>query len=249
VVIDDDPAVLELMSRFLTKEGFHVHTASNGRDGLELAKTTHPVAITTDVMMPGMDGWSVITALKSDPDTAHIPIILVTITDSREMGVALGVFDYLAKPVDWTRLRGILDRLDLGAHGRIALIVEDDEGARDQLERTMIKQGWKVLLAGDGQAALDAVRATEPSLVLLDLMMPRMDGFEFLDHFRRDPRFVHTPVIVVTAKDLTDEDRARLSGRVHSLITKDRSVIKKLLPQLQAYLPRPASADPAGKSS
>jgi CheY-like chemotaxis protein len=233
--------VLDLMSRFLTKEGFDVHTASNGREGLELAKTKHPVAITTDVMMPGMDGWSVITALKADPDTAHIPIILVTITDSREMGVALGVFDYLAKPVDWNRLRGILDRIDLGAHGRTVLIVEDDEAARDQLQRTMVKQGWTVLLAGDGQAALDAVRETEPSLVLLDLMMPRMDGFEFLDHFRRDPRFVHTPVIVVTAKDLTDEDRARLSGRVHSLITKDGSIVKKLLPQLQGYLPHPAA--------
>jgi CheY-like chemotaxis protein len=241
VVIDDDPSVLDLMSRFLTKEGFDVHTASNGREGLELAKTKHPVAITTDVMMPGMDGWSVITALKADPDTAHIPIILVTITDSREMGVALGVFDYLAKPVDWNRLRGILDRIDLGAHGRTVLIVEDDEAARDQLQRTMVKQGWTVLLAGDGQAALDAVRETEPSLVLLDLMMPRMDGFEFLDHFRRDPRFVHTPVIVVTAKDLTDEDRARLSGRVHSLITKDGSIVKKLLPQLQGYLPHPAA--------
>ena len=240
VVIDDDPSVLDLMSRFLTKEGFDVHTASNGREGLELAKTKHPVAITTDVMMPGMDGWSVITALKADPDTAHIPIILVTITDNREMGVALGVFEYLAKPVDWNRLRGVLDRIDLGAHGRTVLIVEDDDAARDQLERTMVKQGWTVLLAGDGQAALDAVRETEPSLVLLDLMMPRMDGFEFLDHFRRDPRFVHTPVIVVTAKDLTDEDRARLSGRVHSLITKDGSIVKKLLPQLQAYLPHPA---------
>ena len=241
MVIDDDPNVLDLMSRFLTKEGFDVHTANNGRDGLELAKTKHPVAITTDVMMPGMDGWSVINALKADPATAHIPIILVTITDSREMGVALGVFDYLAKPVDWTRLRGTLDRLNLGAQARTVLIVEDDEAARDQLQRTMVKQGWKVLLAGDGVAALEALRETEPSLVLLDLMMPRMDGFEFLDHFRRDPRFVHTPVIVVTAKDLTEEDRGRLSGRVHSLITKDGSIVKKLLPQLQAYLPRPAT--------
>ena len=239
VVIDDDPTVLDLMSRFLTKEGFDVHTASNGRDGLELAKTKHPVAITTDVMMPGMDGWSVINALKADPATAHIPIILVTITDSREMGVALGVFDYLAKPVDWTRLRGTLERLDLGAQARTVLIVEDDEASRDQLQRTMVKQGWKVLLAGDGVAGLEAVRETEPSLVLLDLMMPRMDGFEFLDHFRRDARYVHTPVIVVTAKDLTEEDRGRLSGRVHSLITKDGSIVKKLLPQLQAYLPRP----------
>ena len=239
VVIDDDPTVLDLMSRFLTKEGFDVHTASNGRDGLELAKTKHPVAITTDVMMPGMDGWSVINALKADPATAHIPIILVTITDSREMGVALGVFDYLAKPVDWTQLRGTLERLDLGAQARTVLIVEDDEAARDQLQRTMVKQGWQVLLAGDGLAALETLREAEPSLVLLDLMMPRMDGFEFLDRFRRDARFVHTPVIVVTAKDLTEEDRGRLSGRVHSLITKDGSIVKKLLPQLQAYLPRP----------
>jgi CheY-like chemotaxis protein len=240
VVIDDDPAVLELMERFLTKEGFAVRTASNGRDGLELARTLQPVAITTDVMMPGMDGWSVITALKVDPATAHIPIILVTITDSREMGLALGVHDFLAKPVDWDRLGQTLGRLRLQQEHRTVLVVEDDEATREQLERTLRKDGWNVLTAVNGRVALEIVAGQEPALVLLDLMMPEMDGFEFLNRFRQDPRFGRTPVIVLTAKDLTAEDRERLNGRVTDLVAKNGFVARNILPQLRAHL------DPGG---
>ena len=248
VVIDDDPAVLELMERFLAKEGFAVHTASNGRDGLELARRYQPVAITTDIMMPGMDGWSVITTLKNDPATAHIPIILVTITDTREMGMALGVFDYLAKPVDWQRLAQVMRRLQLDQHKQPILVVEDDPATRDQLERTLRKAGWTVLTAVNGRIALEIVQTHEPALVLLDLMMPEMDGFEFLTHFRKESRFSQTPVIVLTAKDLTAEDRQRLNGRVSDLITKQGFVAKQILPQLRAYLDDAKSA-PAASSS
>ena len=248
VVIDDDPAVLELMERFLAKEGFAVRTANNGRDGLELARRYQPVAITTDIMMPGMDGWSVITALKSDPATAHIPIILMTITDSREMGMALGVFDYLAKPVDWQRLSQVMQRLRLDHRQQPILVVEDDPATRDQLERTLRKDGWTVLTAVNGRVALEVVQEHEPALVLLDLMMPEMDGFEFLTRFRKEARFAQTPVIVLSAKDLTAEDRQRLSGRVSELIAKQGFVAKQILPQLRAYLDAakspPASAPP-----
>jgi len=242
VVIDDDPSVLELMERFLTKEGFAVRTASNGRDGLALARTIQPVAITTDVMMPGMDGWSVINAAKTDPLTAHIPIILVTITDSREMGMALGVYDFLPKPVDWERLARIMRRLRLEHGQRPVLIVEDDEATREQLERALKKDGWNVQLATNGREALAVVKEQEPALVLLDLMMPEMDGFEFLDHFRQDSRFARTPVIVLTAKDLTVEDHQRLSGRVSDVIGKKGFLAAKILPQLRAYL------DPSSKA-
>ncbi|MFM1767472.1 MAG: hypothetical protein RJA22_1, partial [Verrucomicrobiota bacterium] len=235
VVIDDDPTVLELMERFLTKEGFAVRTANNGKDGLELAKTLQPVAITTDVMMPGMDGWAVITALKVDPATAHIPIILVTITDGREMGMALGAYDYLAKPVNWDRLGKVMGQLRLEQGQRTVLVVEDDEATRDQLDRTLRKDGWNVLTAANGKVALEIVAQQEPALVLLDLMMPEMDGFEFLNRFRENPRFAQTPVIVLTAKDLTADDRARLSGRVSDLVTKSGFVAKNILPQLRAY--------------
>jgi signal transduction histidine kinase/CheY-like chemotaxis protein len=236
VVIDDDPSVLDLMERFLTKEGFSVSTASNGKDGVELARRLQPIAITTDVMMPGMDGWSVITTLKSDPATAQIPIILVTITDTREMGMALGVFDFLSKPVDWQRLGLVMGRLRLEQSTRPILVVEDDEATREQLERTLRKDGWAVLTAVNGRIALEIIQNQEPALVLLDLMMPEMDGFEFLSHFRQDTRFVQTPVIVLTAKDLTAEDRQRLSGRVTDLIAKNGFVAKQILPQLHAYL-------------
>jgi signal transduction histidine kinase/CheY-like chemotaxis protein len=236
VVIDDDATVLELMKRYLSKEGFNVLTATNGPEGLELARRHQPVAITTDVMMPGMDGWSVITELKGDPATAHIPIILVTMSDNREMGMALGVSDYLSKPVDWKRLGSVMERLRLLPEAGLIFVVEDDDATRDQLTRTLSKEGWNVRSATNGRLALEALQDLDPALVLLDLMMPEMDGFQFLDHFRQNPRFVDTPVIVLTAKDLTPDDRQRLGGQVSSLIAKNGMVMKQLLPQLRACL-------------
>src|SRR5262249_8057609 len=162
----------------------------------------------------------VITALKADPATAHIPVILVTITDSRDMGLALGVHDYLPKPVDWQRLAAVLGRLRLEQHRRPILVVDDDEATRDQLERSFKKEGWTVVTAVNGRAALEVVQQHEPSLVLLDLMMPEMDGFEFLNRFRQDTRYQQTPVIILTAKTLTPEDRERLNGRVTDLMGK-----------------------------
>jgi CheY-like chemotaxis protein len=236
IVIDDDESVLELMDRFLTKEGFSVRTANNGADGLELARTCNPVAITTDVMMPGMDGWSVITALKSDPKTAQIPLILVTITDSREMGLALGVFDYLSKPVDWSRLSSLLARLRPAHAAHPVLVVEDDAGTRELLERSLHKEGWKVISACNGREALEMVKTDRPGLVLLDLMMPEMDGFEFLTQFRKDERFTHTPVIVLTAKDLTEDDRDRLNGHVSQVLKKAAHNKDTILQQVRTQL-------------
>ena len=188
------------------------------------------------VMMPGMDGWSVITTLKSDPATAQIPIILVTITDTREMGMALGVFDFLSKPVDWQRLGLVMNRLRLEQRTRPVLVVEDDDATREQLERTLRKDGWPVLTAVNGRVALEVIKKEEPALVLLDLMMPEMDGFEFLAELRRQPAWRDIPVVVLTAKDLTGEERRRLNGEVERIIQKGAYDRDELLGEVRRVL-------------
>jgi CheY-like chemotaxis protein len=236
VVIDDDHTVLELMERFLSREGFSVRTADNGKAGIELAKQLKPVAITLDVMMPGMDGWSVMRALKAEPATAEIPVILVTITDNKEMGFALGASDYLTKPVDWNRLAGLLKRIGSAADSQYVLVVEDESSTREMLERTLKKAGWNVRAAANGREALEALRAAAPSLVLLDLMMPEMDGFEFLQQFRHNEQWRQIPVIVLTAKDLTPADRERLNGQVNDILQKGASGREELLQQVRSHV-------------
>ena len=152
------------------------------------------------------------------------------------MAMALGVYDYLAKPVEWARLSRTLTPLRRLHGAKPVLIVDDDPATREQLERTLRKDDWQVIAATNGRLALDLLKTAEPGLVLLDLMMPEMDGFEFLNRFRQDPRFTQTPVIVLTAKDITPEDRERLSGRVSEVIAKNGFAASKLLPQLHAYV-------------
>ena len=222
VVIDDDPDARELIRRLLSREGYTVHTASDGNEGLRLAKEVHPCAITLDVLMPTMDGWAVLTALKSDPELAGVPVVMVTITSDRTLAYALGATDFLTKPIERDRLLSVLRKLDFDC--RLvpcrALVVDDDPANRYLLRSTLEKQHWIVTEAEDGQAALNAVRDNTPDLILLDLMMPNMDGFEFAERLHGDPRFRSIPVVVITAKELTEEDRRRLNGSVLKVVRK-----------------------------
>ncbi len=245
LVIDDDPTVLDLMERYLTKEGFTVHLASNGRDGIEMAKRLKPMAITTDVMMPDMDGWAVVTALRHDPATAKIPVVVVTVTDSREMGIALGVSDYLTKPVDWTRLGQLMTRFRRDRVDRPVLLVEDDPVCRDQMVRLLTRDGWDVREAENGLVALQRAQEEVPGMVLLDLMMPQMDGFEFLGRFRRLPGCADVPVLVVSAMDMTQAHREQIDGEVVDIITKSGSTARDVASYLRSRFhvspsPRPA---------
>ncbi len=223
LVIDDDPSVLDLMRRYLEREGFAVMSATNGRDGIALAKKHLPIAITTDIMMPEMDGWSVIGALKNDPATASIPIVVVTITDNREMGIALGVSDYLAKPVDWARLGRLMSRFRSHLPEHPVLVVDDDPACREQVCRALARDGWQVTSATNGREAIEAAAARTPAVVLLDLMMPEMDGFEFLGRFRAMAGCRDVPVVVVSALDLTPTQRSRLDSDVVEYIGKSGS--------------------------
>ncbi len=226
LVIDDDPEASEIIRRFLEKDGFHVITAFSGEQGLRLAHEMRPGAITLDVMMPEMDGWSVLRALKADSALRDIPVIMVSMIEDRTRGYSLGAVDYLTKPVDRALLHKTMSRYHRA--GGAALLVEDDPETRKVMSRTLTKAGWEVMEAANGQEAMDLVASRLPQLILLDLMMPVMDGFDFLTALRERPECQHIPVIVVTAKDLTGEDRARLRGRVEEVLEKSAYTSEQL---------------------
>jgi signal transduction histidine kinase/CheY-like chemotaxis protein len=212
LIIDDDATVRDMLQQFLTGEGFDVLTAASGADGLRIARQSHPQVITLDVMMPDMDGWSVLTTLKEDPTIADIPVIMLTIVEDRNLGYALGAAEYLVKPLDRTRLLGLLKKYCRTPSPGLALVVEDDASTREMLRRMLEKGMWSVAEASNGREALECVASQRPALILLDLMMPEMDGFEFLTEMRQHPEWKSIPVIVITAKDLSAEDRLFLNG-------------------------------------
>src|SRR6266849_5298911 len=181
LVIDDEAAVRDLMQRFLTKAGFRVITASGGEEGVRRARELKPDAITLDVMMPGMDGWAVLSALKADPELADIPVIMLTIVDDKNLGYALGASDYLTKPIDRERLVTVLEKYRRDAP---VLVVDDDATLRELLRRILEGAGYTVVEAENGRVALERLRTLAPGVILLDLMMPEMDGFEVVAEVR-----------------------------------------------------------------
>jgi len=233
LVIDDDPNVRDLMQRFLNKEGFQVKTASGGEEGLQLARKLHPDAITLDVLMPEMDGWAVLTALKVDPDLADIPVIMLTIVDDKNMGYALGAADYMTKPIDRQRLAAILQRYRSNSPPFRVLVVEDDADTREMLQRTLEKEGWTVSEAENGRVALERIAETPPGLILLDLIMPEMDGFQVVSELRKHEAWRSIPIVVVTAKNLTVEDRLRLTGYVEKILQKGAYSREALLAEVR----------------
>jgi two-component system, NtrC family, sensor kinase len=217
LVIDDEATVRDLMQRFLIKEGFRVVTAASGDEGLRWARELRPDVITLDVMMPGMDGWAVLSALKADPDVADIPVIMLTIVDDKNLGYALGASDYLTKPIDRERLVTVLKQ---HRRDRPVLVVDDDAEVRQLLRRMLESEGYAVVEAENGRVALERLRGEPPSLILLDLMMPEMDGFEFVAELRRHEDWRAIPIVVITARDLSRDDRERLNGHVEKILQK-----------------------------
>jgi CheY-like chemotaxis protein len=236
LVIDDDPVQRELMQRYLAREGFHVRLAAGGEAGLRMARQLHPVAITLDVMMPEMDGWTVLRALKADEVLRDIPVIMLTMVDDPERGYVLGASDYATKPVDRRRLSQLLRKYTCPDGPCPVLVVDDDEGARALARGMLEREGWTVSEAENGAAALESMARERPSLILLDLMMPEMDGFEFAARVRRHPEWRSIPIVVLSAHDLTAADRRRLNGNVESIIRKAGDSHDALLHQVRDLL-------------
>ncbi len=222
LVIDDDADQRALMTKFLHREGFLVRTAGDGAAGLALARELMPRAILLDVMMPGVDGWSVLSALKADPALDAIPVIMVTFVEQRALAASLGAADYVMKPVRWDRFKAVMDRYRPPEHE--VLIVDDDADQRARMRKALERDGWTVTEAEDGQDGLDKLATARPGLVLLDLTMPVMDGFTFLEAMRARPEQAGIPVVVLTALDLTWADRRRLQGASQILHKGDVSM-------------------------
>jgi signal transduction histidine kinase/CheY-like chemotaxis protein len=238
LVIDDDPTTRELMARTLAGAGFHVELAADGATGLALAAKLKPEVITLDVMMPDLDGWSVLSALKADPALADIPVILASVVDDPNLAFTLGAADYFTKPIDWTRFSSVLGRYRQPGADLTALVIEDEPTTRELMRRNLERDGWAVREAGDGQAGLEALQAGVPALILLDLMMPRMDGFEFVRELRQRPEWRAVPVVIVTAKELTEDDRRRLEGQVARVIQKGALSLDTLLAEVRSVAGR-----------
>jgi Amt family ammonium transporter len=233
LVIDDDPIVRDLMQRFLIKEGFRVQLAANGETGLRLAGELKPAAITLDVMMPGMDGWAVLTALKADPDLADIPVVMLTMVDEKNLGYTLGASDYLTKPIDRERLKVVLNKYRCDHPKCSVLLVEDDDVTREMMRRMLEKEGWLVAQAENGRIGLEQVAECNPQVILLDLMMPEIDGFQFLIHLRQKPEWQSIPVVVITAMNLTEAERQQLNGSVTQILQKSAYSRDELLRQVR----------------
>ena len=232
LVIDDDDAQRELLRQFLSREGFAVVVTEGGKQGLEMARRIQPRAITLDVMMPDMDGWSVLSELKNDPELHDIPVIMVTMLDDENQGYALGASDYLTKPVDRDRLMQVLKRYYCPHPPCPVLVVEDDITMRSMMSKMLANANWCVRQANNGREALAKVEEEIPALILLDLMMPEMNGFDFIIQLRQREEWRHIPVIVLTAKELTEEDCARLNGLVQNVMQKTSYSREELLGQI-----------------
>ncbi|QGY01618.1 response regulator [Methylobacterium mesophilicum SR1.6/6] len=242
LIVDDDASTRDLLARFLEREGFAVAIAEDGRRGLDLARRLRPQAVLLDVTMPHMDGWSVLRALRADPEIGATPIVMVTVLDEQSLAFSLGATDYLQKPIDWGGLRQIVDRFRPAASDGPILVVDDEADVRGHLCAYLGREGFSVAEAENGLRALDAVTARRPCLVLLDLMMPEMDGFGFLRALRARPDCRDVPVVVLTAKDITADDRRRLAGQADRVLAKGTTGLGELARELRALVPALADA-------
>ncbi|WP_107942390.1 response regulator [Metasolibacillus fluoroglycofenilyticus] len=234
--IDDEPLNHQLMKHYLAKEDWTLAYASNGQEGLEMARRLQPEVICLDILMPSMDGWSVLTALKNDEELQHIPVIIWSMVKDESLGYSLGASEYLTKPINKESLVSALERYVTEKQQLQVLVVEDDIMTSELMTKLLNKEGYAVTQARNGQHAIDCVKNEKPQLILLDLMMPEMDGFQFIDELRKITEWRDIPVVVVTAKTLTGEEHLKLSSYVESIVQKGMIKHKMLLEKIEEIL-------------
>jgi len=236
LVVDDDPAVLDMMIRFLTREQWSVVAVSSPAHVLAIARSLRPSAITLDVLMPEAEGWDILAALKADPELAEIPVIMMSIVDEQSRGLRLGATDYLLKPIDRGHLLRVLNRQRHELSEPSVLVIDDDASARALVRTHLVRSGWRVREACDGDDGLDHIKRERPDVVLLDLVMPRCDGFRFLDRLRASPDLRSIPVVVLTAKDLSSEERNLLLTEAQEILGKTATTPQAVLDGLRLQL-------------
>jgi signal transduction histidine kinase/CheY-like chemotaxis protein len=244
LAIDDDPNVVYLLKENLADAGYSVVGAASGEEGLRKARELRPRAITLDIIMPGADGWQVLHALKTDPLTRDIPVILISIVDHKELGFRLGATDYVVKPFDREALIGAVARVAPDCQ-RI-LVVDDDPNVVELVRQLLEGERCTIDWAPGGAAGLERIVQAPPGLILLDLLMPRMDGLAFLDALQTDAAHKDIPVVVLTSKSLDSADRGMLKERVLGLIKKHGLDREALIREIRRALPVEESATTPG---
>ncbi len=232
LVVEDDPAAAELLTRQLERAGFGTDVARTGTDALKMALERKPAAITLDILLPDLDGWEVLTRLKREAATSEIPVVVVSVVDNPELGVALGALDYFVKPVPANELINRLSRFKFGrkAGEKPRILIVDDEAAnREWLKRILEPAGFTVIQARGGREAIDLAKSRKPDLVMLDLMMPEVTGFDVVEALRADDRTKATPIMVLTAKLLTESDIRQLNGHVSTILKRGSTGASDLL--------------------
>jgi len=235
LVVDDAPDVAALIAAHLIREGYDALTATSGKQALELAANHRPFAITLDIVMPDMDGWEVLQSLKENPDTKDIPVIIISIADDREVGFALGAVGYITKPVNKDVLLAEINNIG-GSSMHTVLVADDNMHERREMAKIIEQGGMRAIIADGGVKCMEMITATMPDLLILDLIMPDMDGFEVLERVRSDPATRDLPVIVVTAKELTAKDREKLTGKVSLILAKSETTSTALLEEIKKIL-------------
>jgi PAS domain S-box-containing protein len=236
LVIDDQPDVYNIMQQNLEEAGYRVAAALSGKEGLEKARKLKPFAITLDIMMPRKDGWQVLHDLKNDPLTKDIPVIMLTIVDNKAMGLRLGAADYLVKPLNEDLVIAALERVAKNNGGEMAkqlLLVDDDEKVHDLIKQMFADQSLNIEIAKNGKLALQKTAKSVPDVILLDLLMPVMDGFQFIEKIKENEAFQNIPIIVLTAKSLTNSEQAQLQKSVSSIVQKQALTSDSLIEQIK----------------
>jgi CheY-like chemotaxis protein/anti-sigma regulatory factor (Ser/Thr protein kinase) len=232
LVVEDDPAAAELLTRQIDQAGFQTIVARTGTEALAKARERKPAAITLDILLPDLDGWEVLTRLKRAEETSDIPVVVVSVVDNPELGMALGALDYFVKPVPAKELMNRLTRFKFqGKTGKqmTVLVVDDEEANREWLHGVLEPAGFAVTLASGGREAIELARSSPPDLVLLDLMMPDVSGFDVVEALRDDVSTRAIPIMVLTAKTLTDSDIRQLNGHVSTILRRGSTGAADLL--------------------
>jgi signal transduction histidine kinase/CheY-like chemotaxis protein len=249
LIVEDDPSSVRLLQAYLAESGYEVTVAPDGERGLELARADPPAAILLDVLLPGIDGWEVLRHLKSDPAVRDVPVVIVTVVDERNVGLALGAVDYFVKPIEREALIARLDRhtftTKVKARTLNVLAVDDDPAALTMIDATLSPLGFAVRGASSGREGLDLAIELRPDLVICDLLMPEIDGFEVVARLHENPATSAIPILILTAHELTESDKARLNGRVLGVVDKGESAARGLREWLSRVIPEVIRADPA----
>jgi diguanylate cyclase (GGDEF)-like protein len=239
LVVEDDPTVGRLLGLYLTQEGYHVDHATDGDEAIEKARLLKPFAITLDIMLPRKDGWEVLQRLKQIPETKDIPVLIVSIIENRELGFSLGATDYFTKPIDRKALLESFKKLDLTTKIRRKpvniLVIDDDPKILQLIGAILETEGFGVLKAREAVEGINLAIEVQPDLILLDLLMPDVSGFEALERLKLHPTAKNIPVIIFTARTLTEDDRARLNARIRGVIQKGKSLRESLLAEIRKF--------------